>query len=209
MKNKEVLATNVPIDALVNIETKCITKVRKYMKMFFFIGSLAAMGLFLNSCMEGYVTTEPTYVEYSRPQRPHDDYIWIGENILVTNDADAMIFTVSTDNGASYSASNYWVGNANDVLAGPSANVTIASLNNSTYIPMTFTMKFYNPNANSYSKQMEFKGFHPNSGGGGYQALDKHLMWNTVGAGTGINAFKINISSGLSGTFKFYGIKKS
>ena len=139
----------------------------------------------------------------------YDDYIWIGENILVTNDADAMIFTVSTDNGASYSASNYWIGNANDVLAGPSANVTIASLNNSTYIPMTFTMKFYNPNANSYSKQMEFKGFHPKSGGGGYQALDKHLMWNTVGAGTGINAFKINISSGLSGTFKFYGIKKS
>ena len=77
MKNKEVLATNVPIDALVNIETKCITKVRKYMKMFFFIGSLAAMGLFLNSCMEGYVTTEPTYVEYSRPQRPSELHIWV------------------------------------------------------------------------------------------------------------------------------------
>jgi hypothetical protein len=77
MKNNEVLATNVQTDALFSIETRPITKVRKYMKMFFFISSMAGIGLFLNSCMEGYVATQPTYVEYSRPQRPSELHVWV------------------------------------------------------------------------------------------------------------------------------------
>ena len=139
----------------------------------------------------------------------YDDYVWIGENILITNDNDSMILTVSTDNGANYSASNYWVGNPNVAMTGASANVTISSLNNHATLPITFTLRLYNPNTNSYSKQMEWKGSYPVTGTGVQNSFDKHLMWNETGAGKSVNAFKINISSGLSGTFKFYGIKKT
>ena len=139
----------------------------------------------------------------------YDDYIWIAENLLITNDNDSMILTVSTDNGANYSASNYWNGNPNAALAGPNANVTISNLNNHVTLPIVFTLKLYNPNANSYAKQMEWKGSYPLTGTGVQNSFDKHLMWNETGAGKSVNAFKINISSGLSGTFKFYGIKKT
>lgn len=47
------------------------------LKKLFFLSSLAGIGLFFNGCTAGYVATEPSYVEYSRPQRPSDLYIWI------------------------------------------------------------------------------------------------------------------------------------
>jgi len=46
-------------------------------KKFVYITSLAGIGLFFNGCMAGYVATEPTYSEYSRPQRPSDLHVWI------------------------------------------------------------------------------------------------------------------------------------
>ncbi len=52
-------------------------KIGKQLKKIIFIGSLAGIGLFMNSCMAGYVTSEPTYSEYSRPQRPSDVHVWI------------------------------------------------------------------------------------------------------------------------------------
>jgi len=42
-----------------------------------YITSLAGIGFFLNSCATGYVATEPSYVEYSRPQRPSELHIWV------------------------------------------------------------------------------------------------------------------------------------
>jgi hypothetical protein len=47
------------------------------MKKIIYIASLAGMGLFLNSCMVGYVADEPGYVEYARPMRPSEQHIWI------------------------------------------------------------------------------------------------------------------------------------
>ena len=52
-------------------------KNKEMFKKLVYLTSLAGIGLFLNSCATGYVATEPSYVEYSRPQRPSDLHIWV------------------------------------------------------------------------------------------------------------------------------------
>lgn len=47
------------------------------MKKIILIGILAVVAVSLNSCLMGYVASEPAYVEYSRPARPNSTYIWI------------------------------------------------------------------------------------------------------------------------------------
>ena len=47
------------------------------MKKIMLIISLAVAAISLNSCMAGYVASEPSYVEYSRPVSPNNSYIWI------------------------------------------------------------------------------------------------------------------------------------
>ena len=37
---------------------------------------MVGMVFLLNSCSAGYVTEEPVYETYNRPQRPSNDYIW-------------------------------------------------------------------------------------------------------------------------------------
>lgn len=58
-------------------ETGASSKVGKHLKKFVYLASLAGMGLFLNSCVAGYVATEPTYMEVTRPPRPSDNHVWI------------------------------------------------------------------------------------------------------------------------------------
>jgi hypothetical protein len=58
-------------------ETRVSTRFGKYLKTFIFLASLAGIGLFLNSCMGGYVATEPSYTVYDRPQQPSSTHIWI------------------------------------------------------------------------------------------------------------------------------------
>lgn len=82
MKNKNVLSENfqeaVKCNPLLSsTETGFAAKVGKHMKKIIYIGSLAGIGLFFNGCVAGYVATEPTYSEYSRPQRPSDLHVWI------------------------------------------------------------------------------------------------------------------------------------
>lgn len=38
---------------------------------------LAGAGLLIDSCVAGFVVTEPPYVEFERPQPPGNLYIWI------------------------------------------------------------------------------------------------------------------------------------
>jgi len=82
MKNQTVLSGNLPkttnCTPLLSLkEAGFISKTSNHIKKIIFIGSFAGIGLFMNSCMAGYVATEPTYTEYSRPERPSDLHVWI------------------------------------------------------------------------------------------------------------------------------------
>jgi hypothetical protein len=53
-------------------------KIFKRLKRVVYLTSMAGMALIFNSCMVGYVATEPVYVvEVSRPPRPGNQYIWV------------------------------------------------------------------------------------------------------------------------------------
>lgn len=47
------------------------------MKKFIFFISLVGILSIFNACSVGYVSEEPVYQTYNRPQRPSNDYIWI------------------------------------------------------------------------------------------------------------------------------------
>jgi hypothetical protein len=58
-------------------KTGVYAKVGKYMKIFIYLILLTGIGIVFNSCMGGYVASEPSYVDYARPQRLNDNQIWI------------------------------------------------------------------------------------------------------------------------------------
>ena len=48
------------------------------MKKIVLLAGLAGMLLFMGSCStQGYVSSEPTYTEYARPERPSNLHVWI------------------------------------------------------------------------------------------------------------------------------------
>ena len=48
------------------------------MKKIYFLASLAGILLLMSSCStQGYVSSEPTYTESVRPQRPSSMHVWI------------------------------------------------------------------------------------------------------------------------------------
>jgi len=51
-------------------------KVRKYIKIFSYLVLFSGIGIVFSSCA-GYIATEPSYIEYSRPSRPGETHIWI------------------------------------------------------------------------------------------------------------------------------------
>lgn len=53
------------------------SSVGKYMKIFSYMVLLVGITIIFNSCLGGYVASEPSYVEYDRPQRPSETHIWI------------------------------------------------------------------------------------------------------------------------------------
>jgi hypothetical protein len=63
--------------SLKTAETGVYAKVGKYMKLFIYLTLLTGIGIVFNSCMGGYVASEPSYVDYARPQRLNDNQIWI------------------------------------------------------------------------------------------------------------------------------------
>ena len=82
MKNRKVVQENVQRaiqleSLLITAPTCAIVKSKPYVKKVIFMIGLAGIGLFLNSCTAGYVATQPSYVEYSRPERPSETHIWI------------------------------------------------------------------------------------------------------------------------------------
>ena len=53
------------------------SNVGKYMKIFSYMVLLVGIAIVFNSCVGGYVESEPSYVAYDRPQRPSETHIWI------------------------------------------------------------------------------------------------------------------------------------
>lgn len=49
----------------------------RYIKIITYTVLLFGIGIVFNSCMGGYVASEPAYVDYARPQRQYDNQIWI------------------------------------------------------------------------------------------------------------------------------------
>ena len=47
------------------------------MKIFSYLILITGLGLVFNSCMGGYIASEPSYTEYARPQRLYENQIWI------------------------------------------------------------------------------------------------------------------------------------
>ena len=58
-------------------ETGAFARVGKYMRIFSYLLLFTGIGIFFTSCMGGYMATEPSYVDYARPQRQYDNQIWI------------------------------------------------------------------------------------------------------------------------------------
>ena len=53
------------------------SSVGKYIRIFSYMVLLVGIVVVFNSCIGGYIATEPSYVEYDRPQRSSDTQIWI------------------------------------------------------------------------------------------------------------------------------------
>lgn len=52
------------------------SKAENFLRIFLFSALFLGSGVLFNSCV-GYVSSEPSYVEYDRPVRPGPAYIWI------------------------------------------------------------------------------------------------------------------------------------
>jgi len=78
-------------------ETGIIAKVNKHLRIIIFLTSFAGMALFFYACAPGYVVTQPTYVEDSRPPQPSSLHIWVGGN-----------WVYSRQNHAYERKSGYW-----------------------------------------------------------------------------------------------------
>jgi hypothetical protein len=66
-------------------------KMSRHLKKIIVISSLAGIGLFLNSCVTGYVVTEPSYVQVTRPQRPSVFHIWIDGDWVWSRQSHAYV----------------------------------------------------------------------------------------------------------------------
>ncbi|RPH31630.1 MAG: hypothetical protein EHM93_12800 [Bacteroidales bacterium] len=96
MKTKEVLQNGIHDE----IESKSLknaaaisvsTIINKHMKRAIYLASLVGIGLLFNSCIGGYIATEPAYVEYSRPQQPSSLHIWIDGDWYWSNQSHTYV----------------------------------------------------------------------------------------------------------------------
>jgi hypothetical protein len=76
--SQKALQDGNKLEPLLNAKNPNVfAKVGRPFKMLFYATSLVGIGLLFNSCMAGYIATEPAYVEFDRPPRPSEGYIWI------------------------------------------------------------------------------------------------------------------------------------
>jgi hypothetical protein len=96
MKNTEVTPNDVQNakqnqSLLIVAKASTISKVGGNLKRIIIVTSLAGIGFFFTGCTAGYVATEPSYVEYSRPQRPSDLHIWIDGDWVFNTQTHAYV----------------------------------------------------------------------------------------------------------------------
>jgi hypothetical protein len=63
----------------------------KHLRKIIYISSIAGTALVFSGCATGYVVTEPSYVEYSRPQRPSDLHIWVNGDWVFNRQSHAYV----------------------------------------------------------------------------------------------------------------------
>jgi hypothetical protein len=72
---------------------------------------LVAVALLLNSCFVGYVASEPSYVEYSRPAPPGNQYVWVDGDWGWNNQRHSYVqksgYWVKPRQGQSYVSGNW------------------------------------------------------------------------------------------------------
>ena len=73
------------------IESIVVKTPFRNLKKIIILTSLAGIGLFFNACTAGYVATEPTYVEYSRPQQPSTYHVWIDGDWVYNRQTHAYV----------------------------------------------------------------------------------------------------------------------
>lgn len=76
---QQTLEYSIMVSDLIANESRVGIKhnVGKYMKIFSFLAVFTGLLIVMNSCMGGYMASEPTYTEYARPVRPSQAHIWI------------------------------------------------------------------------------------------------------------------------------------
>jgi hypothetical protein len=83
-RNEEVqkdFKDSIGKESSLNAAEICVkAKSGNHLRKIVLIANLVGIGLLLNSCMAGYVASEPVYVEYARPQRPSNINIWVDGN---------------------------------------------------------------------------------------------------------------------------------
>ena len=55
------------------------------------LAGIAGLGIFLNSCAPGYMATQSSYVEQSRPERPSDLHVWIDGDWILDRQTNAYV----------------------------------------------------------------------------------------------------------------------
>lgn len=76
---QQTLEYSIMVSDLIENESRVGIRhnVGKYMKIFSFLTLFTGLMITMNSCMGGYMASEPAYTEYARPQRPSQTHIWI------------------------------------------------------------------------------------------------------------------------------------
>jgi len=88
-KNTQYATTN----GLLNVEKIGVfKKTFKHLKKYLYIGGLAGIGLLFNGCFPGYMSSEPTYVENSRPSQPSSLHVWVDGNWVWSRSTKTYVY---------------------------------------------------------------------------------------------------------------------
>ena len=68
-----------------------IAKLGKHLKKFIYLIPLVGIPICFDSCIPGYILSEPVYVEHARPPQPSNFHIWIDGDWVYHPQAHAYV----------------------------------------------------------------------------------------------------------------------